>query len=176
MPGVDGIEATRQLTSPGTARARTCPPRIVILTTFDLDEYVYDALRAGGQRLPAQGRHRRAALPRRAGHRGRRGAACPDRDPPPHQRVRQGSGPPGRIARAPPGLAALTPRETQVLRLVAEGLSNPEIAARFTVTDETVEMHVSRILREAGAGVTGRRPWSPPTKRAWSFPGSRESV
>jgi DNA-binding NarL/FixJ family response regulator len=143
MPGMDGIEATRQLTRPGAGG-----PRVLILTTFDLDQYVYDAIRAGAsgfllkdvtaERLvdavrviaagdallaPAITRrliaefvtlHRPAEMPSSA------------------------------------TLAALTPRERQVLRLVAEGLSNPEIAGRLTITEETVKTHVSRILTKLG--------------------------
>jgi len=140
---VDGIEATRQLTSPGGDR-----PRIVILTTFDLDEYVYDALRAGASgfllkdiraeqlfdavRVIAAGEALLApTVTRRLISEFAR------------QQPRADS---SRAAR----LATLTPRETQVLRLVAEGLSNPEIAARFTVTEETVKTHVSRILAKLG--------------------------
>ncbi|HEY2671219.1 MAG TPA: response regulator transcription factor [Rugosimonospora sp.] len=143
MPGMDGIEATRQLTrSPAGDR-----PRVLILTTFDLDEYVYDAIRAGasgfllkdvtaerlfdavrviaaGEALLAPTVTRRLISEFAALHR------------------------PG----TPPvaALSALTPRETQVLRLVAEGLSNPEIAARLTVTEETVKTHVSRMLTKLG--------------------------
>jgi DNA-binding NarL/FixJ family response regulator len=143
MPNMDGIEATRQLAGSGTGG-----PRILILTTFDLDEYVYDALCAGasgfllkdvtaerlfdavrviaaGEALLAPTVTRRLisefALMR---HR-------PD-------------------ARPAAALAALTPRETQVLRLVAEGLSNQEIAARLVVTEETVKTHVSRVLGKLG--------------------------
>jgi DNA-binding NarL/FixJ family response regulator len=143
MPNMDGIEATRQL-----AGSASGGPRILILTTFDLDEYVYDALRAGasgfllkdvtaerlfdavrviaaGEALLAPSVTRRLisefALLRHK----------PD-------------GPPAIV------LAALTPRETQVLRLVAEGLSNQEIAARLVVTEETVKTHVSRVLGKLG--------------------------
>jgi DNA-binding NarL/FixJ family response regulator len=144
MPGIDGIEATRQLTRTATADHR---PRVLILTTFDLDEYVYDAIRAGasgfllkdvtaerlfdavrviaaGDALLAPTVTRRLIGEFAAQHRP---------DPPPRT-----------------ALSALTPRETQVLRLVAEGLSNPEIAARLTVSEETVKTHVSRMLAKLG--------------------------
>jgi DNA-binding NarL/FixJ family response regulator len=143
MPGMDGIEATRQLIS-----TRGDRPRILILTTFDLDDYVYDALRAGASgfllkdvtaeqlfhavRVIAAGE---ALLAPTVTRRLIREFAS--------QRRRPGS---ARAAR----LATLTPRETQVLRLMAEGLSNPEIAARFVVTEETVKTHVSRILAKLG--------------------------
>jgi len=143
MPGMDGIEATRQLIGPGGDG-----PRILILTTFDLDDYVYDALRAGASgfllkdvtgeqlfhavRVIAAGE---ALLAPTVTRRLIREFAS--------QRPRTDS---PRAAR----LATLTPRETQVLRLVAEGLSNPEIAARFVLTEETVKTHVSRILAKLG--------------------------
>ncbi|WP_326627866.1 MULTISPECIES: response regulator transcription factor [unclassified Streptomyces] len=139
MPGTDGIEATRQL-------AESVPdgPRILILTTFDLDEYVYDALRAGASgfllkditaerlfdavRVIAAGQ---ALLAPTVTRRLISEFAGRHRKPNP----------------APPAtLAALTPRETEVLRLVAEGLSNPEVATRLLITEETVKTHVSRIL------------------------------
>ena len=147
MPGTDGIEATRQLAAVARCRA----PRVLILTTFDLDEYVYDALRAGAsgfllkdvtaERLfDACGSSRPARL-------------C---SPPVTRRLiseftqlrpraAAASGAP-RPSRA----AALTPRETEVLRLVADGLSNPEIARRLVVTEETVKTHVSRVLAKLG--------------------------
>ena len=164
MPGTDGIEATRQLigdastpigggpgdrTAAGTPRA----PKVLILTTFDLDEYVFDALRAGasgfllkdataerlfdavrvvaaGEALLAPGVTRRlisefARLQPQA-------AAGPA------------------AAGRPGALTVLTPRETEVLCLVAEGLSNTEIAGRLVVTEETVKTHVSRILAKLG--------------------------
>jgi len=143
MPGVDGIEATRQLIGPAEDR-----PRIIILTTFDLDDYVYDALRAGASgfllkditaeqlfdavRVIAAGE---ALLAPTVTRRLIREFA--------RQRPTTDS---SRAAR----LATLTPRETQVLRLVAEGLSNPEIAARLVVTEETVKTHVSRVLAKLG--------------------------
>ena len=141
MPVMDGIEATRQL-------ARAGGPRILILTTFDLDRYVYDALCAGasgfllkdvtaerlfeGVRVVAAGEALLApAVTRRLISEFTRLRPRPD---------------------APPSgaLATLTPRETQVLRLVAEGLSNPEIAARLVVTEETVKTHVSHVLTKLG--------------------------
>jgi DNA-binding NarL/FixJ family response regulator len=143
MPGMDGIEATRQLVGPGPGG-----PRILILTTFDLDQYVYDALRAGasgfllkdvtaerlfdavrviaaGDALLSPGVTRRLI------------SEFTRLKPPP-------DGPPAAA------LAGLTPRETQVLRLVAAGLSNPEIAAQLVVTEETVKTHVSRMLSKLG--------------------------
>jgi DNA-binding NarL/FixJ family response regulator len=139
MPGMDGIEATRQLISDGADG-----PRILILTTFDLDEYVYDALRAGASgfllkdvnaerlfdavRVIAAGEALLApAVTRRL-----------------IDEFVQLPPKPGTPTSST--LDVLTPRETEVLRLVAEGLSNPEIAARLVVTEETVKTHVSRML------------------------------
>jgi DNA-binding NarL/FixJ family response regulator len=141
MPGVDGIEATRRLLT------QPKPPRVLILTTFDLDEHVYDALDAGASgfllkdataerlfdavRVVAAGEALLAPTVTRrlvaefARMRGRR------RDP--HA-----------------GVQTLTARETEVLRLIAEGLSNPEIAARLVVGEETVKSHVSRVLAKLG--------------------------
>jgi DNA-binding NarL/FixJ family response regulator len=143
MPGTDGIEATRQLTGGGAG------PRVIILTTFDLDEYVYDALCAGASgfllkdvtaerlfdavRVVAAGEALLApAVTRRLiGE---------------FARLRPAA---AATASAPPAaLAELTPRETEVLRLLAEGLSNPEIAGRLVITEETVKTHVSRVLHK----------------------------
>jgi DNA-binding NarL/FixJ family response regulator len=139
MPGTDGIEATRQLTG-GTGG-----PRVIILTTFDLDEYVYDALCAGASgfllkdvtaerlfdavRVVAAGEALLApAVTRRLISEFARLRPTP--------------------AAPPVTVAELTPRETEVLRLLAEGLSNPEIAGRLVITEETVKTHVSRVLRK----------------------------
>jgi DNA-binding NarL/FixJ family response regulator len=143
MPDMDGIEATRRLAGSGQQG-----PRVLILTTFDLDEYVYDALRAGASgfllkdvtaerlfdavRVVAAGDALLApAVTRRLISEFARLRPKPE-------------------AASTAALAALTPRETQVLRLVAEGLSNPEIAARLVVTEETVKTHVSRVLGKLG--------------------------
>jgi DNA-binding NarL/FixJ family response regulator len=143
MPGMDGIEATAELAGSGTDG-----PRILILTTFDLDEYVYDALCAGASgfllkdvtaerlfdavRVVAAGEALLApAVTRRLISE--------------FTRLR-----PSTAATLEAELGALTPRETQVLRLIAEGLSNPEIAARLVVTEETVKTHVSRVLSKLG--------------------------
>jgi len=148
MPGVDGIEATRQLTGPAGDGPAGDGPRIVILTTFDLDEYVYDALRAG-----ASGFLLKDVTAEQLFHAVRVIAAGEALLAPTVTRrlisefARQR---PRADGSRQAGLATLTPRETQVLRLVAEGLSNPEIAARFTVTEETVKTHVSRILAKLG--------------------------
>ena len=146
MPGTDGIEATRQLTGSLPEADR---PRILILTTFDLDEYVYDALRAGANgfllkdvtaerlfdavRIIAAGE----ALLAPTVTRRLIGEFTRQRPPRPDDRPAT-------------ALRALTDRETQVLRLLAEGLSNSEIAVRLVVTEETVKTHVSRILGKLG--------------------------
>ena len=162
MPRMDGIEATRQVVGSGAASSpphedsprspaaasRPGRPRVLILTTFDLDEYVYDALRAGASgfllkdvtaerlfdavRVVAAGDALLApAITRRL-----IGAFALMRPKPDVTPVA--------------AFAALTPRETQVLRLVAEGLSNPEISVRLVVTEETVKTHVSRVLNKLG--------------------------
>ena len=146
MPVMDGIEATRQLAGAGPDGSPG--PRILILTTFDLDRYVYDALCAGASgfllkdvtaerlfeavRVIAAGEALLApAVTRRLISEFTRLRPRPE-------------------TAAAGALATLTPRETQVLRLVAEGLSNPEVAARLVVTEETVKTHVSRILTKLG--------------------------
>jgi DNA-binding NarL/FixJ family response regulator len=138
MPVMDGIEATRALTGGGEAGRG---PRVLILTTFDLDEYVFDALRAG-----ASGFLLKDVTAERL-FEAVRVVASGDALLAPAA-TRRLIAEFGRLAppSAPVVLAALTPRETEVLRLVAEGLSNPEIAARLVVTEETVKTHVSHVL------------------------------
>jgi DNA-binding NarL/FixJ family response regulator len=140
MPNLDGIEATRRITSAPR------PPRILILTTFDLDEYVYEALRAGasgfllkdagaaellhGVRVIAAGEALLApSITQRL-------IADFARRPPATSR--------------PAALADLTPRELEVLRLIARGLSNADIAKELIVGDATVKTHVARIFSKLG--------------------------
>ena len=133
MPTLDGLEATRRIL------AEPDPPRVLVLTTFDLDEYVFAALRAGASgfllkdapeeqltaaiRVVADGGAlfspsvTRKLIERFAGH-----------------------------ADPPPGLAELTGREREVLTLLARGLSNAEIAAQLVVSEHTVKTHVARVL------------------------------
>ena len=145
MPGVDGIEATRQL------MAGQDPPRVLILTTFDLDEYVFDALRAGASGFllkDATAERLFDAVRVVAAGDALLAPAVTRRLISEFARIR----PPAATAAAaaPAALAALTPRETEVLRLVAAGLSNLEIAGRLVVTEETVKTHVSRVLAKLG--------------------------
>ena len=147
MPGMDGIEATRQLAGPG-AGPGSGGPRILILTTFDLDEYVYDALRAG-----ASGFLLKDVTAERLFDAVRVVAAGDALLAPTVTRRLIGEFAqmrPKPDAAPAAALTTLTPRETQVLRLVAEGLSNPEIADRLVVTEETVKTHVSRVLSKLG--------------------------
>ena len=131
MPVMDGIEATRQLSG---------GPRVLILTTFDLDEYVFDALRAG-----ASGFLLKDVTAERLFDAVRVVAAGEALLAPTVTTRLIGEF--ARLKpRVPVPLSGLTPRETEVLRLIAEGLSNPEIAARLVVTEETVKTHVSRVL------------------------------
>jgi DNA-binding NarL/FixJ family response regulator len=142
MPAMDGIEATRQLTESGAG------PRILILTTFDLDEYVYDALCAGASGFllkDVTAERLFDAVRVVAGGEALLAPTVTRRLISEFARLR-----PRPAASPPAALATLTPRETQVLKLVAEGLSNPEIAARLVVTEETVKTHVSRVLSKLG--------------------------
>jgi DNA-binding NarL/FixJ family response regulator len=146
MPELDGIEATRRIVASGS---RT---RVLMLTTFDLNEYVYEALRAGasgfllkdtpaeqlaeGIRVVARGDALLApSVTRRLlDEFSRGGSAAPVEAPP-----------------APvPGLDELTSRELEVFRLLARGLSNAEIAAELVVSETTVKTHVARVLMKLG--------------------------
>jgi DNA-binding NarL/FixJ family response regulator len=142
MPGMDGIQATRQLAS-----ERPNGPRILVLTTFDLDEYVYDALRAG-----ASGFLLKDVTAERLFEAVRVIAAGDALLAPGVTRRLISEFAQRPTAKRQPLLALeeLTPRETEVLQLVAEGLSNSEIARRLVVTDETVKTHVSHVLNKLG--------------------------
>ncbi|MFC9796874.1 response regulator [Streptomyces sp. NPDC127584] len=149
MPLLDGIQATRQLAGPDVAD--TAPPKVLVVTTFNVDAHVYDALRAGasgfllkdappaelvnairtvagGEALlaPAVTRH---LIGHYAGHLRPAGTARPARE----ELVR-----------------SLTPRELEVLQHLAEGLSNTEIASAMHISSETVKTYVSRILAKLG--------------------------
>jgi DNA-binding NarL/FixJ family response regulator len=145
MPGTDGIEATRELAGPSQGG-----PRILILTTFDLDDYVYDALCAGASGFllkDVTAERLFEAVRVIAAGEALLAPAVTRRLISEFSRIRP------RQATPPTAMAALrelTPRETEVLRLIAEGLSNPEIAARLVVTEETVKTHVSRVLAKLG--------------------------
>ena len=141
MPVMDGLEATRLIV--GSAER---PPKVLVLTTFDLDEHVYGALRAGASgfmlkdspladlvnavRVVAAGHALFAPSITR-----RLVAAYADRAP----------GKPDDAA-----LRFLTPREVEVLRLIARGLSNAEIAGALTIAEQTAKSHVSRVLTKLG--------------------------
>ena len=142
MPVMDGIEATRLICA-----ADGDVPRILILTTFDLDEYVYDALHAGAsgfllKDVPAETLFEAVRVI--AAGEALLAPAITRRLIAEFARLRP------RQPSRPDGLAALTPRETEILGLVAEGLSNAEIAARLVLSDETIKTHVSHVLRKLG--------------------------
>ena len=144
MPAVDGLAATRTIL--GGPDPATC--KVVILTTFDVDEHVYEALRLGAsgfllKDVPADQlvhaiRVAAAGEALLAPSVTRRLIAAFTRQPSPHRAVR------------PPALADLTARELEVLVLLAEGLSNAEIAERLFVGEATVKTHVARILTKLG--------------------------
>ena len=138
MPVLDGIEATRRLTND-----RDEHPRVLMLTTFDLDEYVYDALGAGASGFllkDVTAEQLFEAVRVVAAGEALLAPAVTRRLIAEFARLRP------QLPTRPERLSDLTPRETEVLRLVAEGLSNAEIAERLVVTKETVKTHVSRIL------------------------------
>jgi DNA-binding NarL/FixJ family response regulator len=144
MPRMDGLEATRRIVGPH----RDGPVKVLVLTTFDLDEYVMEALRSGASgfllkdapaddlvdaiRVVAAGdaivapKITRRLLDRFAAH-------LPAKDAP-----------------APASLESLTDRETEVLRLIARGMSNAEIAEQLFVSETTVKTHVGHVLTKLG--------------------------
>ncbi|SFQ61012.1 DNA-binding response regulator, NarL/FixJ family, contains REC and HTH domains [Amycolatopsis arida] len=141
MPGTDGITATRELVTDGLAQ-------VLVLTTFDLDEYVYSALRAGaaGFLLKSVEADRLVEAVRlvAAGE----GVLAP-------QVTRAliaafAASAPAAPSAPPPGLAELTEREREVLGCLGEGLSNAQIARRMVIGETTVKTHVSRVLTKLG--------------------------
>jgi DNA-binding NarL/FixJ family response regulator len=141
MPELDGLAATRQiLDAPGT------PPRVIVLTTFDLDEYVFEALRSGasGFLLKDAPEHQLLAAIRVAADGGSMFAPAVTR-----RLIERFATRPDPL-RIGPGLGRLTPRELEVLHLIAQGLSNGEIAARLVVTEHTAKTHVAHILDKLG--------------------------
>ena len=141
MPAMDGLEATRQL----VASTPSC--RILVLTTFDLDEYVYEALRAGAagfllKEAPAEQLIEAIRV-----------IASGDAllSPGVTRRViEQFARMPSSSTEVPPEVASLTSRELEVLKLLARGLSNPEIAAELVVSDATAKTHVAHVLMKLG--------------------------
>ena len=142
MPGVDGLEATRRIV------AARSPARIIVLTTYDADEYVFGALRAGASGFMLKD-VRPADLVEAIRVIARGDALLA---PSVTRRLldRFADALPGPDAAPPPDLAELTECELEVLRLVALALSNAEIAARLVLTEATVKTHVSSILRKLG--------------------------
>jgi DNA-binding NarL/FixJ family response regulator len=140
MPGMDGIEATRRICADGDA------PRVLMLTTFDLDDYVYDALRAG-----ASGFLLKDTPPDELVAAVRVLAAGDALLAPSVTRrlIEEFAKVPQRSDDART-LASLTDRESDVLKLLAKGLSNAEIAEELFVSETTVKTHVSRILTKLG--------------------------
>jgi DNA-binding NarL/FixJ family response regulator len=139
MPVMDGIEATAKVTAAADA------PRVLVLTTFDLDEVVYDALRAGasGFLLKDAPEERLTTAIRVVADGGSLFAPSVTRTLIAEFARRSPAPPPGTLER-------LTDRETEVLRLVARGLSNAEIAGELFVTENTVKTHVARLLMKLG--------------------------
>ncbi|MEV3860561.1 response regulator transcription factor [Streptomyces sp. NPDC050095] len=148
MPGMDGIEATRRIITTGTENNG---PRILILTTFDMDEYAYAGLRAG-----ASGFLIKDALPEEL-LAGIRAVAAGDAIVAPSLTRRLLDAyvhhlPAPATATAPdPRIAALTDREREILTVIGQGWTNSEIAERLHLAESTVKTHVSRILAKTGA-------------------------
>jgi DNA-binding NarL/FixJ family response regulator len=140
MPGCDGIEATRRIRSADSAK-------VLMLSTFDLDEYVFASFRAGASGFLVKD------APRHQVTDGIRAVAAGDALASPSvtrrliERYAESPSPTRKVA---PGLATLTPREREVLDLVARGLSNAELASRLFLSEKTVKTHVGHVFAKLG--------------------------
>jgi DNA-binding NarL/FixJ family response regulator len=144
MPGIDGIEATRRI----VADPDLAVTKVIVLTTFEIDEYIFDALRAGASGFLIKDTKPAEVL--RAVRLVCDGAAL--LSPSVTRRlVREFASRPSRIIRPHPQLAALTDRERETVTLVAEGLTNDEIATRLRISPATARTHVSRAMVKLGA-------------------------
>ena len=144
MPVMDGIEATRQITAGQGAGG----PRVLILTTFDLDEYVFEALRAGASGFALKSRPLEELLSAIRTVAAGEALLAPSVT---RRLIAHFAHRAPASARTPPGLEELTEREREVLALVARGLSNAELAGTLHVSLPTAKTHVSRILTKLGA-------------------------
>jgi DNA-binding NarL/FixJ family response regulator len=141
MPGIDGVEATRRIVSAGS------PSRVIILTTFDLDEYAYAALRAGASGFLLKDAPPADLLSAIRAVASGDAVVAPSTTRRLLSEVAHRLPEPGRaVAAEDPLPATLTPREREVLIAVARGLSNAEIAAELVLSEATVKTHVGRIL------------------------------
>ncbi|UYM05452.1 response regulator [Solicola gregarius] len=137
MPGMDGIEATREIV------ARTCEPKVVILTTFDSDEYLFESLQAGASGFLLKNSDPDDLVSAIRSIADGYALLAPEVT----QRViTRFARTPGQVVRDADRMAELTERERDVLVLMARGLSNAEIAAELVLGEATVKTHVSRIL------------------------------
>ena len=147
MPEMDGIEATRRIGT-GASGDGERPIRVLMLTTFDLNEYVYEALRAG-----ASGFLLKDVPPEQLAA-GIRVVAAGEAllAPSITRRLIEefATAAPARPAAPPPGFDELTARELEVFKLIARGMSNAEIAAELVVSETTVKTHVARLLMKLG--------------------------
>jgi DNA-binding NarL/FixJ family response regulator len=147
MPVMDGLAATRQLTAPGPDERAESGPKVVILTTFDLDDYVYEALRCGASGFLLKDAPRAdliAAV---------RVAAAGDALLAPsvtRRLIEAFAMRPVSMSPSPSALASLTPRERDILLQVARGQSNTEIASALVVSEATVKTHVTHLLAKLG--------------------------
>jgi DNA-binding NarL/FixJ family response regulator len=144
MPVMDGIEATRQIIDDRGSGA----PRVLILTTFDLDEYVFEALQAGASGFALKSRPLDELLTAIRTVAAGEALLAPSVT---RRLIAHFTDQARKRARTPPGLAELTEREREVLSLVARGLSNAELAHTLRVGLPTAKTHVSRILTKLGA-------------------------
>ncbi|HEX6021769.1 MAG TPA: response regulator transcription factor [Solirubrobacter sp.] len=142
MPEMDGLEATRRIL------AMPDPPRVIMLTTFDLDEYVFEALQIGASGFLLKDVEpdelRRAVRVVAAGE----ALLSPSVT---RRLISEFVSRPGHTGDPPPSLEELTEREREVLMLVARGLSNAEIAEKLVISPATAKTHLSRILMKLGA-------------------------
>jgi DNA-binding NarL/FixJ family response regulator len=147
MPGTDGVEATRQITADGFSEHPDDPVKVLVLTTYHVDETVYAALRAG-----ASGFLLKDAAPQDLAAAVRAVAAGEAWLDPAVARglLREFAARPDTTGPTPDELRRLTAREREVLVLVAHGLSNAEISARLVVGEATVKTHLGRVLLKLG--------------------------
>ncbi len=144
MPVLDGIEALRQI----TADASLAATKVIVLTTFELDEYVFDALRAGASGFLIKDTEPAELL------RALRVAAAGDSLLSPgvtRRLISEFTARPGRLGGAHPRIRELTDREREIVALAAQGLANDEIADRLTLSPATVRTHVGRAMTKLGA-------------------------